>query len=459
MNDLSATDRCVKCGLCLPHCPTFALTGNEADSPRGRISLMQAIGQADVQYTAGLFRHLDQCLQCGACEAMCPSKVPFGRLMDTARVAIEPHRQRSPGNRVVRRMALQLIASPLWTKALAMALKVHQKLGLQWLVGKAPGLPAAVKRLNRLLPTLQSDNPVTPRPVMEQLARISHQSAQISRSRFVFTRDFLTERNNSVYFRGKKIPCGNKDQARSCRTGEKCGLGGVNLFRGCAGSLFDQQTLNASQRLLESLGYRVNVPEQQGCCGALHQHNGDPATAARLADANRMAFSVNNDPVLVTASGCTAHLTGYKNLYENEPANSFAERVSDILHFLRHQNRAKLQFQPLEKTVAVYIPCTHRNVLRQQQDILDILSWIPGIEPLVINPNGGCCGAAGSYMLSQPELSEQLREPLIDTLVQSGAGLLLTSNIGCAIQLQAGLKERRVAIDVLHPVVLLDRLL
>jgi glycolate oxidase iron-sulfur subunit len=404
MNDLSATDRCVKCGLCLPHCPTFALTGNEADSPRGRISLMQAIGQADVQYTAGLFRHLDQCLQCGACEAMCPSKVPFGRLMDTARVAIEPHRQRSPGNRVVRRMALQLIASPAWTKALAMALKVHQKLGLQWLVGKAPGLPAAVKRLNRLLPTLQSDNPVTPRPVMEQRA-------------------------------------------------------GVNLFRGCAGSLFDQQTLNASRRLLESLGYRVNVPEQQGCCGALHQHNGDPATAARLADANRMAFSVNNDPVLVTASGCTAHLTGYKNLYENEPANSFAERVSDILHFLRHQNRAKLQFQPLEKTVAVYIPCTHRNVLRQQQDILDILSWIPGIEPLVINPNGGCCGAAGSYMLSQPELSEQLREPLIDTLVQSGAGLLLTSNIGCAIQLQAGLKERRVAIDVLHPVVLLDRLL
>jgi glycolate oxidase iron-sulfur subunit len=112
MNDLSATDRCVKCGLCLPHCPTFALTGNEADSPRGRISLMQAIGQADVQYTAGLFRHLDQCLQCGACEAMCPSKVPFGRLMDTARVAIEPHRQRSPGNRVVRHMALHLIASP-----------------------------------------------------------------------------------------------------------------------------------------------------------------------------------------------------------------------------------------------------------------------------------------------------------------------------------------------------------
>jgi glycolate oxidase iron-sulfur subunit len=150
MTDLSATDRCVKCGLCLPHCPTFALTRNEADSPRGRISLMQAIGQPQAQYTAGLFRHLDQCLQCGACEAMCPSSVPFGQLMDSARVVIEPHRQRSTANRVMRRLALQIIASPRWTKTLAVLLKAHRKSGLQWLTGKAPGLPAAVKRLNRL---------------------------------------------------------------------------------------------------------------------------------------------------------------------------------------------------------------------------------------------------------------------------------------------------------------------
>jgi len=366
---------------------------------------MQAIDQPDVQYTAGLFRHLDQCLQCGACEAMCPSRVPFGRLMDTARVALEAHRHRSLANRVVRRMALQLIASPAWTKTLARALKIYQKLGLQWLIGKAPGLPAAVKRLNHLLPAvLQSDNPAAPGSVLDQ-------------------------------------------------------RGVVNLFRGCAGNLFDQQTLNAAQRLLESLGYQVKVPEQQGCCGALHQHNGDPDTAARLADRNRMAFSADNAPILVTASGCTAHLTAYKNLGGNGPADSFAGRVNDIMHFLRRQNRAKAQFRPLEETVAVYIPCTHRNVLRQHQDILDILSWIPGIEPLVINPQGGCCGAAGNYMLSQPELSGRLREPLIDTLVQCGARLLLTTNIGCAIQLQAGLKERRVAIDVLHPVVLLERLL
>ena len=404
MNDLSETDRCVKCGLCLPHCPTFTLTGNEADSPRGRISLMQSIAQPDVQYTAGLFRHLDQCLHCGACEAMCPSRVPFGRLMDTARVSIEPHRKRTIIGRLVRRAALQLIASPSWTKILADTLKIHRKLGLQRLIDRAPGVPLAVRRLNRLLPMPKNGHAPAPRPVAQKRGR-------------------------------------------------------VNLFRGCACSLFDEQTLNASRRLLEALGYRVDVPSQQGCCGALHQHNGDPATAARLADRNRKAFAANDEPVLVTVSGCTAHLADYKNLYQNEPAGGLADRIEDIVHFLRRQYRPELRFQPFEKKVAVYIPCTHRNVLRQQQDILDILAWIPGLEPLVINPNGGCCGAAGSYMLSQPELSERLREPLIDVVAQSGAALLLTTNIGCSIQFQAGLTARKLNVDVLHPVVLLDRLL
>jgi glycolate oxidase iron-sulfur subunit len=283
-------------------------------------------------------------------------------------------------------------------------LRIHQKLGLQWLIGQAPVLPTAVRRLNNLLPMVQIGSPAPRRPATER-------------------------------------------------------RGVVNLFRGCAGSLFDQQTLDASQRLLEGLGYQVKVPAGQGCCGALHQHNGDPATAALLADRNRTSFAVNNDPILPTASGCTAHLRDYQHLYENKPADGFTERVNDILHFLRRQARPEVQFQPFDETVAVHIPCTHRNVLKQHQDILDILGWIPGIEPHVINPNGGCCGAAGSYMLTQPALSERLRAPLIDTLVHSGATTLLTTNIGCAIQLQAGLKEHAVAIEVLHPVVLLERLL
>ena len=365
---------------------------------------MQAIERSDVQYTPGLFRHLDQCLHCSSCEAMCPSRVPFSRLMDTARVAIEPHRKRSLANNTLRRTALRLVASPAWTRTLAVLLTIHQKLGLQRLIDQAPGLPAAVKRLNRLLPMRQIDSPAERAPIMER-------------------------------------------------------RGVVNLFVGCAGYLFDRQTLNAAQRLLEGLGYQVVVPAQQGCCGALHQHNGDPATAARLMERNRMAFSANDHPIVVTASGCAAHLTDARLACRHGPADHFAQRVTDIVHFLHFRRGAELRFQPLEETVAVHIPCTHRNVLGQHQDTLDILKRIPGIETLLINPDGGCCGAAGSFMITQAELSERLRRPLIDTLVHSGVRLLLTTNIGCALQLRAGLKERGLGIDVQHPVVLLDRLL
>jgi glycolate oxidase iron-sulfur subunit len=405
MNDLSATNRCVKCGLCLPHCPTFLLTGNEADSPRGRISLMQAIDQHQAQYTAGLFRHLDQCLLCGSCEAMCPSGVPFGRLMDTARAAVEPHRKRPTTKRVLRRLALQALASRSWTSILSTAVILHQRLGLQRLIDRTPGVSHSVKRLNRLIPAPAGDASVAP------------QSSPVRAQR-----------------------------------------GRVNLFRGCAGTLFDQRTLNAAQRLLEAMGFRVNIPGRQRCCGALHQHNGEPAAAARLAKANQTAFGTNSDPILVTASGCAAHLTSYESPCGHQEPEDVTKRVEDILRFLKRQGGQQLRFNRLEEKLAVYVPCTHRNVLRQQQDIIDILSWIPGAETCVVNPNGGCCGAAGTYMLSQTELAERLRRPLIETIAQAGARLLLTSNVGCAIHLQAGLRERGLAIEVLHPVVLLNRL-
>jgi glycolate oxidase iron-sulfur subunit len=209
--------------------------------------------------------------------------------------------------------------------------------------------------------------------------------------------------------------------------------------------------------LLQRLGYRVNSPAPHNCCGALHQHNGAPETARQLADANLQAFSGDNNPVLVTASGCTAHLLGYKTLYTDKLTTAFADRVSDIMHFLAESGCADMQFRKPQHKVAVYMPCTHRNSLKQQQDVMDVLKWIPGLEPVVINPDGGCCGAAGSYMLSQPELSERLCNTVVERILESGAGLLLTTNIGCSIQLQAALKQRAAAIEVLHPVVLLSQ--
>jgi glycolate oxidase iron-sulfur subunit len=399
MSDLSATDRCVKCGLCLPHCPTFKLSGIEADSPRGRISLIQAMDSPDLSWSPGLFRYLDRCLECRACEAMCPSKVPFGQLMDSARRRMEAHRQRSLYRRWLRAAGLAMLASPARLKMLGLLLGGYQRLGLQTLVSRLPGLPHRLRRLNRLLP---------------------------ARSRAAAARP--------------------QDSAET--------RGTVDLFRGCIASLVDAHTQDAAQHLLLQLGYRVNVPARQTCCGALHQHNGAPPGAARLAQANRFAFGDNTNPILVTASGCAAQLLDYGTLYGE---TGISRRVTDVLRFLLLHDRSALHFEPLPQTVAVHVPCSHRNVLRQGQDIIDILGWIPGLQPLPLNPQGGCCGAAGSYLLSQPEVADQLRDAMLETLAASGARLLVTTNIGCCMHLRAGLQEKGLNIEVLHPVVVLER--
>jgi glycolate oxidase iron-sulfur subunit len=399
MSDLSATDRCVKCGLCLPHCPTFKLSGIEADSPRGRISLMQAMDSPDLDWSPGLFRYLDRCLECRACEAMCPSKVPFGQLMDSARARLEQQRHRSLCGRWLRAAGLAMLTSPARLKLLGLGLGLYRRLGLQGLITRLPGLPHSLRRLHRLLPAAHST------------------ATGPSRS-----------------------------------TGETRGT--VDLFRGCIASLIDAHTLAAARRLLRQLGYRVNVPARQACCGALHQHNGEPRAAARLAETNGAAFEGSQHPILVTASGCAAQLVDYATLYGE---TGISQRVSDILHFLLAHERTTLQFSPLPETVAVHIPCSHRNVLGQGQDIIDILGWIPALRPLPLNPQGGCCGAAGSYLLSQPEVADQLRDGLLETLAASGVGLLVTSNIGCSMHLQAGLREKGLDIEVVHPVVLLAR--
>ncbi|HFD80794.1 MAG TPA: (Fe-S)-binding protein [Gammaproteobacteria bacterium] len=396
--DLADADRCVKCGLCLPHCPTFALSGNEADSPRGRISLMQGIARSEA-ITPGLFVHIDRCLQCGACEAMCPSRVPFTRLMDATRTRLEPARKRSVLGRLGRRLGLGLVASPRRTALLGRSLRLYQRLGLQRLAGALP-LPATLRRLNRLLPE----------------------------------------------------PTGNSPSP-AVATGEEGEE--VTLFRGCAGSLFDHQTLEAAQQLLQRLGYRVRIPEGQGCCGALHQHNGDPAGAERLATANRRAFGNDDAPVLVTSSACAAQLHDYGELCEQPDATAFANRVNEILHFLANR---ELPLAPLPETrVALLVPCSHRNQLKQAQDIPALLGRIPGLEVLTVNPDGGCCGAAGSYMLTEPEFSGRLRDGMVERVAASSARILVTTNIGCSLQLRSGLKERGLDIEVLHPVVLLLR--
>ena len=405
--DLKDTDRCVMCGLCLPHCPTYGLSRDEGDSPRGRIALMQGLASGALPVGERLLVHLDRCLECRACEAMCPSEVPFGRLMDAARARVEPRRPRSPGSRRLRRLGFGLLRHPRRLRALAAALRLYQRTGLQWLARRS-----GLLRLLRLAP-LEARLPRLRRP----LATGSHAPAGPPRGR-------------------------------------------VALFTGCVEAVAGSDTQRAALRLLTTLGFAVDIPRGQGCCGALAAHNGVPELAAELARANLAAFADQGwMAVLSTASACAAELAAYGRQHGDRDARApgFARQARDITAFLAEQDWPRDLLRPLPETVAVHDPCTLRHGLRQHRAVYRLLERIPQLRLVTLNDTGTCCGAAGAHRLTQPALADALRQPQIERLRSLGVGTLVSSNIGCALHLAAGIREAGLEIEVLHPVALLAR--
>jgi glycolate oxidase iron-sulfur subunit len=394
------------CGLCLPHCPTYGLSRDEGDSPRGRIALMQGLASGALPVNERLLGHLDRCLECRACEAMCPSEVPFGRLMDAARARVEPQRTRSRTGRRARALATGLLRHPRRLRALALLLRFYQRSGLQWLARRS-----GLLRLMRL-GDLEAKLPRLQRP----LAARDHAPSGPVRGR-------------------------------------------VALFTGCIGAVAEADTQRDALRLLTRLGYEVDIPRGQGCCGALLQHNGDPATAAELARANLAAFADSRlEAIVSTASGCSVQLADYAGLYGDDPrAPDFAGRVRDITAFLAEQDWPEDLLLPLPETIAIHDPCTLRHGLKQHRAVYRLLERIPGLETIGLNPAGTCCGAGGANLLTQSGQAEALRQPQIERLRELGVHTLVSSNIGCALHLAAGIREAGLEIEVLHPVRLLAR--
>jgi glycolate oxidase iron-sulfur subunit len=314
--------------------------------------------------------------------------------MDTARQRLEAHRRLTLPQRLLRTTGLKLLTSRHGRRLAAAGLRMAHLLRL----ARLDSLPVRLKRLLQLLPESRTVKTIAP-----------IRAAPAARGR-------------------------------------------VNLFVGCTGELFDLSTLQASRLLLERLGYTVDSPARQTCCGALHQHTGLAQQARELADLNREAFADNGDPVLAFASGCCAQLQSYTDLYP-ETAD-FGRRVTDIVAFLAGCDAGELIFRSLPEQVAVYLPCTQRNRLGASA-IGEILAWIPQLQTHLVNPDGGCCGAAGSYMLTQPDMSDQLRDAIVERVIDSGSRILVTTNIGCSLQLGAGLRQRGASVRVMHPLALL----
>jgi len=376
---IDEADRCVKCGLCLPHCPTYRATRDEGDSPRGRIALIQALASGELSGHR-LQRHLDRCLDCRLCESACPSGVRYGDLIDGAR------REQPPGGIRRRLLWWGISTLPYWP-ATAATLHLYQRSGLQRLVSRLGG--ARMRRLNQLLQPL-------PVPVRWQ----------------------------QIY------PAVGKPRGR------------IGLFTGCVGRITEQQALQATIRLLNRLGIEVRIPPDQGCCGALHQHNGYPQQARRLGDNNRKAFSHRQlDAILYLASGCSDQLTATPGL--DVPVMA----VSDYLQRLDWP----FQLQPLTERVLLHIPCSMRTT-DAIDNVTGLLRRIPDID-LATLPADSCCGAAGSYLLTQPVMADRLRNQLLQPLQQiDGPAILVTSNTGCAMHLAAGSQ-----LQLMHPVQLIER--
>ncbi|MDT8383940.1 MAG: (Fe-S)-binding protein [Gammaproteobacteria bacterium] len=402
-------DHCVMCGMCSQHCPTYLLTADENESPRGRIALISAFLSGQLTADARLQSHLDHCTGCRACEAYCPSEVAFGAIMDEARALLP---KTSP-------------PAPHISAATGRWLRLYQRSGLQKLLrGSGMLRPLGLAHKEGLLPV---------------------------------------------------IPRLDAWQSYYPPTPGAAPLGDVGLFTGCIANVFDREALDASRRLLNALGYGVHVPPRQGCCGAMALHSGQPEEAARLAQENIRAFAEHELLAIVhTASGCTAQLSEYPLLPEDPhqdadaghafaaktfAAKTFAAKIRDISQFLSEAPwPAELQAAALTKTVALHTPCSLNNVLHQADVPRRLLQRIPKLEiaPLAQNPR--CCGGGGQYLLEQVEFSRQLRERTLDNIdSQMPIDLLATSNLGCALQLAAGLRDRGQAIDVIHPVVLLAR--
>ena len=235
------------------------------------------------------------------------------------------------------------------------------------------------------------------------------------------------------------------------------GRGDVALFANCTSPLVEPETLNAAVKLLARVGCSVAVPKNQTCCGALHQHAGLLQGARDCVEKNLRAFA-DADAIIGIASGCTAQLVDYGKLLPNQAAVAFGRKNQDLHGFLaQHPQRDRLRFKPLPARVLLHTPCTLRNVLKDTASVRSLLEMIPEltVQSLALGSEGGCCGAAGSYFLTQPVMADQLLEPMLERIRADQPAYVLSSNVGCSMHLAAGLRRLGVKAPVWHPARLL----
>ncbi|PKB78752.1 MAG: hypothetical protein BZY88_16840 [SAR202 cluster bacterium Io17-Chloro-G9] len=409
--------RCVHCGLCLSSCPTYVETLLEMESPRGRIALMKAVNEGRVEITPRIVSHWEACLQCRACEAVCPSGVPYGRMMEHTRSQVRAHNRQSVGLRRISRFFLRAaLPHPGRLRLGAHLIRAYQRSGAQSLL-----------RLSRLLQLIPGN-----------LAQLESQLPPMT-GRFFGPTASVHQANGP-----KKMT--------------------VALLSGCVMPLMQGPTMEATVRVLTRNGCDVAVPKGQGCCGALNMHAGDLEAARDMARRNIDALmAAGVDRIVTSSAGCGSAMKEYNDLLKDDPeyrekALRFSGLTVDITEFL-----VDLPFRAPTKSLARKItyqdPCHLAHAQRITRAPRTILNSIPGAELVEMENASLCCGGAGIYSTVQPELSGRLLQRKIASILETGADEVITANPGCMLQIEQGLKAQGTQVpreEVRHVVDILD---
>ena len=407
-------DPCVHCGFCLPACPTYLATGDEADSPRGRILLMRALERGELGADdEAVVAHLDACLGCRGCEPVCPSGVGYGRGLETAREQLF----RARGLPLRARAVLRVFRSPALWRMLFGAGRLLRKTGLptrlvgEGRLGFAMGMLAASGR----------ERAGAGGPTGRQAGRRTGGQAA-------------------------SLPSA---PARSRRPS-------AVLFRGCVMDTLFDHVHAATRRTLEANGYEVREVAGQVCCGALHEHAGDRATAAALARDNVAALLDGADYIVVNSAGCGALLKDYGHLLGTDEAERFGAKVRDVTELLAE--RGPRPGAPIVLEVAYDAPCHLQHAQQVQAAPLAVLGAVPGLGLRLLPGSDRCCGSAGIYSLLHPELARAVLDDKVRTFRDARPALdaVATGNPGCLMQIGAGLRAAGLQLPVVHPVEILD---
>ena len=400
--------QCMRCGFCLPTCPTFVLTGRERSSPRGRVAMARAVAEGKLSFGKAMKEEAYFCLDCRACTTACPSGVKAGEVMEVCRSQVHQQQPLPKWQAGFRNFILQkMLPDPNLLETSMLPARLYQKLGIQWLVRNSNLLklgPEWVAKAEGMMPELYP-------PLRPQLPDV--------------------------------VPAEGEQRGR------------VAFFLGCIMTLMYAEVSRQTVRVLAQQGFEVVTPKAQKCCGAPHLTEGDRDTTRSLAQHNLDLFmELDVDAIVTDCAGCGAALKEYEELLEelgeHEKLATFHSKIKDVSEFLIEQGLRTDGLKPVEQIVTYHEPCHLCHAQGISRQPRELIKAIPGIDFRELNEASWCCGSAATFSLKYTDESQQILDRKLENIQSTGAELLVTANPGCHLQLAWGLKQAGMSQRVVH---------